>query len=134
MVQEIILFAKDRVGWGPRPPIFGYFHYVTLISLNNFPGGGGSRPLSRSGHVYIYIFFSKLTSYLILEEINLVRSPSFEKKAGELSFMKIFSQERAKKDNLLMTSANIGMRNLKFTQIFLKSKRKIYLCKENDRM
>lgn len=131
MVQEIILFAKDGVGWGPRP-IFGYFHYVSLISLNNFPRGG-SRPLSRSGHVYIY-FFSKLTSYLILEEINLVRSPSFEKKAGELSFMKIFSQERAKKDNLLMTSANIGMRNLKFTQIFLKSKRKIYLCKENDRM
>lgn len=132
MVQEIILFAKDGVGWGTRP-IFGYFHYVTLISLNNFPGGGGPDPSLDLG-MYIYIFFSKLTSYLILEEINLVRSPSFEKKAGELSFMKIFSQERAKKDNLLMTSANIGMRNLKFTQIFLKSKRKIYLCKENDRM
>lgn len=131
MVQEIILFAKDGVGWGPRP-IFGYFHYVTLISLNNFPGGGPDPSLDLG--MYIYIFFSKLTSYLILEEINLVRSPSFEKKAGELSCMKIFSQERAKKDNLLMTSANIGMRNLKFTQIFLKSKRKIYLCKENDRM
>lgn len=53
MVQEIILFAKDRVGWGPRPPIFGYFHYVTLISLNNFPGGGGGPDPSLDLGMYI---------------------------------------------------------------------------------
>lgn len=103
--RGIMLFAKVRVGKEVQGLYFGYFYWV---SLKDFGGGGdGATP----NLIAQFKYDSLPTQCSILEETNLVRSPSFEKEIGRVIVYYNILQERTKKDNLL-TSAII--RNAQF--------------------